>query len=83
MINYKYLGWDGWGGVECVRIVIVVLQQKSCQPFKIYQKEGYMDVRILMQRAQNTAGNIQGDRISPAERQIYKPIAYAFKHELF
>lgn len=32
MINYKYLGWGGevWGGVDCVRILIVALQQKSC-----------------------------------------------------
>lgn len=38
-----------------------------------------MDVRILMQSAQNTAGNTQGDGISPDERQIYKPIAYCFQ----
>lgn len=53
----------------------------SLLPFKIYQKEGYADVCLgtLMQRAQDTASNIQEDRISPGERQIYKPIAYCFQ----
>jgi len=33
----------------------------------------------LMQRARDTAGNIQEEIISPGKRQIYKPIAYHFQ----